>query len=313
VVEKRDPGKEIRALEEKREALEKAVKIALNIERLHDSLEASLLLGQPSADIPKDVVLTYTRLQDSTKSQPTAALLQSLQTLERVVRTNLGRILKISELDDEVLVGPVAGKIEALLKDYQKQSQTAIALRVLLHSRGEATEPSELYIPAEQIRARLSVVKQKEQVYRKVIRTEVVTMMTEAERLLNNGGLSESMQKFLTTSYEDMRANLAHLDSGNSISSMPVAMEMVEMSEHEISTLDTAPAPQSTDMATDELPEVQKQTLFGSFDSQPTTQTPKAQLPPRKKGFFQRLREWATTPDSVTWKTLKGKKGSSRR
>jgi hypothetical protein len=311
VVAKRDPGKEIRALEEKREALEKAVKIAVNIERLHDSLEASLLLGQPSSDIPKEVVLTYTRLQDSTKSQPSATLMQSLATLERVVRTNLGRILKISELDDEVLVGPEAGKIEALLKDYQKQSQTAIALRVLLHSRGEATEPSELYIPAEQIRARLSTVKQKERAYRKVIRTEIVTMMTETERMLAKPELSHAMQQFLTASHQDLQDNLNHLDSGNSISAMPVAMEMVEMSEHEISTFDTHPAAEQADPHAEELPEIQKQTLFSSsFEAPPP---PAAELPTRKKGLFRRVWEWATTPDSETWKKLKQKNGNPRR
>lgn len=304
MVERRDPGKEIRALEEKREALEKAVRIALNIERLHDSLAASLLLGEASSDIPREVVLTYTRLDESTKGQPIAALKQSLETLERVVRSNLGRILKISELDDEALVGPQAGRIEALLKDYKKQAQTAIALRVLLHSRGEATEPSELYVPAEQIRARLSVVEQKERAYRKVIRTEVVTMMTEAERMLAAEGLSDSMRQFLTASYQDMRDNLNHLDSGKSISSLPVAMEMVEMSEHEISTLDTAPAASDARGSGDDLPELQKQTLFTPSET-PMPPLGATTGPIRKKGFFRRLWEWATTPDSVTWRKLK--------
>lgn len=295
MAEQRDPGQEIRALEEKRDALERAVKIALNIEHLHTSLEATLLMGQSSADIPEEALATFEKLESSTQGMPLDKLKQNLASLETAIKSKLDSILKIAEMDDDALIASDPIATHKLLNNYRKLAQTAVALRVLLHARGEATDATELHVPTEQIRAKLTVVSQKERAYRKVIKTEMGSMITETERLLTNPGISDSMREFLTASNDDLQHNLDHLDSGKSITSMPVAVEMIEMSENEITTLDTAP---STAKA-NETPKVQKQTLFTPMDTpqpQPATQQTK------NKGFFRRIWEWATTPDDVSWK-----------
>jgi len=308
VAEQRDPSQEIRALEEKRDALERAVKIALNIEHLHKSLEATLLMGQSSADIPKEALTTFEKLESSTQGMPLAKLKKNLTSLEQAIKSKLDNILKIAEMDDDELIASDPIATHKLLNNYRKLAQTAVALRVLLHSRGETTDATKLHVPAEQIRAKLTVVTQKERAYRKVIKTEVVSMIAETERMLTNPGISDSMREFLVASNDDMQQNLDHLDSGKSITTMPVAVEMIEMSENEITTLDTAPS--TTSPQANETPKVQKQTLFTPMET-PKPQPPVQQT--KKKGLFRRIWEWATTPDEVSWKKTGADKKQNRR
>lgn len=310
MVEQINSSKELKVLEEKREALERAVKIALNIERLHGSLEATLLMGRPAADIPADALATLAELEESIKSRPVDKLRESLATLEQLVQSRLARILELAEMEAEALLAPEAGDVEGLLNDYQKQAQTAVALRLLLHSRGEATAPTKLHVPAEQIRARLTVVEQKERAYRKIIRNEIVTMVTETERMLANPGLAPAMRQLLLASNEDMQRNLEHLDAGKRITAMPVAIEIIEMGEREITSFDTAPVDEHHES---EVPAVQKQRLvapMGPAAAPPPEARPQIR---RKKGFFSRFIEWLTTPDEVTWKRTKGDRNHNGR
>ena len=309
MLEQKDPGQEIRALEEKRETLERAIQIALNIEQLHKSLEATLLMGQPSADIPEEALDTFENLESSTRDMPLAKLKQNLASLEKAVKAKLAGILEIADMDDDALVASDPMATHNLLNKFRKLAQTAVALRILLHIRGEATDATELHVPTEQIRAKLTVVEQKERAYRKVIKTEMVSMITESERLLSNPDISDSLREFLTTSNEDLQRNLDHLDSGKTITSMPVAVEMVEMSETEITTLDTSGSSSNSSSNSSKknaTPSVQKQTVFAP---QEAPKPPPDIQPPQKKGIFRRALEWATTPDDVTWdKTVvKGK------
>lgn len=311
MVEKISSSRDLKVLEDKRDALERAVKIALNIERLHSSLEATLLMGKPAADLSEEALATIEELEGSIKSQPVDKLRESLAVLEVLVRSRLAQILQISELEADELVAPGAGEIEALLNDYRKQAQTAVALRVLLHSRGEATAPTELHVPAEQIRARLSVVEQKERAYRKIIKTEIVTMITETSRMLANEGLSPTMRQFLVASNEDLQCNLEHLDSGKKITSMPVAIEIIEMGEREITSFDTAPAPtQAT-----EIPVMQKQRLVAPMEHSPAPARQSPQEVKKKRGLLARFIQWITTPDQITWRHTKqdGEEGRDKK
>ncbi len=309
-MEKRDPGLEIKALEEKRETLEQAVKIALNIEQLHKSLEATLLMGESSADIPEEALATFESLESSTQDMPLAKLKKNLASLEQAVKAKLAGILEIAEMSDDALLASDPIATHKLLNNFRKLAQTAVALRILLHTRGEATDATELHVPTEQIRAKLTVVTQKERAYRKVIKTEMVSMITETERLLTNPDISDSMRDFLTVSNADLQNNLDHLDSGKSITSMPVAVEMIEMSETEITTLDTSGAA-DTSSQKDETPSLQKQTVFAPMN---TPQAPEpATKKAKKKGFFGRMWEWATTPDEVSWKKTRDSNKQNRR
>lgn len=299
MIEQKDPGQEIRALEEKRETLERAVKIALNIEQLHKSLEATLLMGQPSADIPEEALATFKSLESSTQDMPLAKLKQNLASLEQAVKAKLNGILEIADMDDDTLIASDPIATHKLLNNYRKLAQTAVALRVLMHIRGEATDATELHVSTEQIRAKLTVVTQKERAYRKVIKTEMASMITESERLLTNSDVINSIRDFITTTNKDLQRNIEHIDSGLSITSMPIAVEIIEVSEANITSLDTAGS-STTQTQKNETPTVQKQTVFSPNEAPKQPSQPDGQNP-QKRGVFHRAWEWATTPDDVTW------------
>jgi len=308
-----DTSDELIILEKKREALEETVRIALNIERLHKGLEAALAMGQETHTMPREMLDTMDELTDTTIAMTSPRLREILATLEQVVKSKLDQILKISEMDERQLAIAETGRIEKLVDEYRRQARTAVAVRVLLHSRGEATKATELGVAPERIQARLTVLEQKEQQYRGAIRNELKLMITETERMLAAEGLDYRKKMFLEMTLQDFSDNIEHLDSGRSITSMPFAIEMVEMSETEITSLDTAPDLSATSVKEEAPPTVQTQKVFAPLE-QPTAPPPveiqKKSIrakkgKPKRHGLFGRFIEWVTTPDEVKWKDTK--------
>ncbi len=292
-------SQEIKALEEKKFALEQAVQIAQSIERLQESLAASLLLGKSSSDIPQSAIEAYEQLDASTRSQSIDQLRQSLSSLERVISADIKRILQISEMPAEALGGASARQIYDLLNNFRKQAQTAVALRVLLHARGDKTEATSLPVSSQQIRARLTEVNEKEQAYRRIIRNELVSTINETNRILDNTHVSDAMRALLLVSNQDMTANLQHLDSGKPITQMPVPMEIINLSEHSITTLDTSPEQKNHEA----LPSMQKQPLF--VPSTPATAPADTARLKKDDNLLKNIWRWATTPTTVSWKDVK--------
>ena len=297
-----NPAEELKIIEEKREALEKAIRVALAIERLQNGIEAAMHMGNETVDIDPKAQQLVDELNPDTKALSNNKLKESLANLEAVVRTRLKHILQISTMDEYELVSAAQGRVEQLVTEYQKKAQTALAIRILLGSRGEPTHPLQTDVAPSELRERVNALSAKEKVYRQAIKTELTSMIEDTVRLLARTDLPEKMRAMMETSKLDFEDNIIHLNTGKSITTLPVAIEIIEMSDDQISNVNTQANTNST------APDVEKRTVR-SAPEPPPLRSAKEQLEElkQKQGFFSQLWHWVTTPSNVKWKDLKYK------
>ena len=231
------PTTELQLLQEKRGALEQVVKIAEAVERLHHGLTAVLLLGKPTHLISNHAIESFEALDEKTHILPSIQLHQILEQLEKNVQEKLASILQIAKLDDQDLLtvseGPDATTEapEILLKEYQKLAQTAVALRVLLHARGERTKATHFSMPADYIRQKICDIAKRENLCRNRVRKQVMRLIQDTGKLLKRKDLPNGMQEMLQTSREGLMANLLHIKAGGNLQNMPVAIEVIEIAD----------------------------------------------------------------------------------
>ncbi len=299
-----NPAEELKSIEQRRSALEKAVRVTLAIERLQNGIEAAMQMGKEAVDIDPKAKRLMDELEPETKSLPSNKLKETLAHLEAIVRTRLTHILKISAMDEHELISVTGEKVEALVTEYQKKAQTALAVRVLLATRGEFTPPIKTEVAPHYLRKRISALSAKEKVYRKAIKTELTSMIDDTVRILARTDLPEKMRITMEAAKLDFEDNLIHLNTDKSISTLPVAIEMVEMSDHQISRVSTQ------SMANGSDPHIEKQALFNTSEPPPPPMASEQLVSlnlKQKQTFFVRLWRWATTPSTVKWKDLKYK------
>ena len=272
------PVSELELLREKRKTLEQMVRIAEAVERLHHGLTASLLLGKPTHLIPKKVVESFEAMDEKTQMLPSKQLHRILEQLQSSIQQKLASILQIAALDDTDLLAVTSepdaadNTPETLLREYQKLAQTAVALRILLHARGEQTGPTELPVQADNIRQQISDIAKRENRCRSKVKQQVNHLIQDTQQLLKRKDLPNGMQEILQASIDAFQANLAHIEAGGNLQNMPVTMEIIEVADTEnsirqniISTKDKA---QTKD---GKLPELEAQlagkrtSLFGKI------------------------------------------------
>ena len=276
---------ELRQLRKKRKALESAMRIAASVERLHQGLKAVMLMGKPTSAIPKQALASYEELDEKTKLQPTAKLQEILAKLEKTIKTRLSTIMRLAELDDEALLardqddaeeGP-SENIEHILNDYRKSAQTAVALRVLLKTRGVPTKAVVLDVSADVLKEKIVALGQREKRCRVHARQEIVTLINDIKGLMRRG-VPEGMKQVLLTAHRDLLMNLKHLDAGRTIESLPVSIEIIEMGEEE------------------EIEEIVAMPVMCDDEDQ-EQQSGKRKSP----GFFSVFWRWLLTPFGVSW------------
>lgn len=282
------PNEELKFLGEKRAALERAVRVAIFIERMHNGMQAAACMDKATASIPKKTLASIDELDEAIKIMPSQKLFVTLHRLEKSITTRFALIMQLAELDDEQLLEEAAEdvhEIEVTLKEYRKKAQTAIALKVLLHTRGEITKPLVLSVSADDIRHRLSELGARQTACRLTVKREIVCLLSETDRILKRQDLPDEMREVVLASQRDCSLNLAHLAAGNGVLTMPVPIEIIQID----------------DGAT---PLVGQESLEETEIEPPPIEEPACSSAPNKEkrpGFFYKLSRWITTSCDVSW------------
>jgi len=234
----RSPLEELNLLREKRGLLEQAVKIAEAVEHLHHGLMTVMLLGKPTNLISKKAIATFEILDGQTQMLPSDQLCEILKKLENSVQQKLATILQISKLKDRAFIDAevIAGEEKTpatLLREYQKLAQTAVAVRVLLHTRGERTAPTVFAVPEDDLRHKITEIREREQGCRTKVKQEIVKLVQDTDQLLIRDDLPEGMRIMLETSRDGFQQNLEHMEVGGSLQTMPVSMEIIDVEDTE--------------------------------------------------------------------------------
>lgn len=285
---------ELHNLEEKKNTLEQAVRIAASLEKLNDGLKAVMLMGKPTSNISQKSLENIEELDEKTKILSSQQLKEILERLENTVHEKLELILEISEKNDkpaeesdESNVSQLSqDEIDVILKEYLKSAQTAVALKVVLRARGEITRPTVLSLPANDIKDKLNEVDIREKECRVKVKDEMIVLISDTESVLSRDDLPANLRIMVELTHESLALNLKHIEEGKSIDEMPVSIENIEISNKDI---DAVPVPSKSNK--EKIAKIKK-----SYLEKRKRKT--------KRGFFYKLFRWVTTPPSIGWNDI---------
>ena len=301
------PSKELRVLRSKKETLQNVIKIARALTRLHQGLQAVLLLGRASSKVPKHAVRFYDALSEDVKHLPVNILQQDLKAVDRLVRQDFDNILAIANAGDAhfpVNTAPTGvaefgqddARVHKMLDEFRRRAQTAVCLRVILRERGIATTPLALPVPEQILQKQIDVLEKKETHYKAKIRSDVTAMKSDVEALLQNAAFPDAIKQELLQTKLGLQQDLEHIDAGKDLDDLPFPIESVESAE-------TSYASQQSADSEIKSPAIQNATVRPSA---PTPVTPTF-------GFFTKLWIWLTNPRREPWSKIGTKESNVRR
>ncbi len=218
-----DLKQEVSALERRRQTLKRIVDITRAIETMQESLNAVLVMGVASKDLPEEAQKLYSSLSSSSSNLPSNRIKEYHANLEIIVKKQLNRILNYSDIDfssdDEVEFITLSSQADAqspveLLHAFKRTAQTAVSLRVLLRKRGVPTPGSALPASAEVLKQHLTHLNQQEEVQRERIKHQIEQMQAEIVRMIDNPGCPDAMKAMLRDVVGDLDKDLQRLVRG---------------------------------------------------------------------------------------------------
>ena len=247
-----DLKNDIQCLEEKREVLQQIIEIAKAIENMQESLDSVLVLGLPSRDMPASAMATFDSISESLKSLPVNKLTEYLNNLERLVKSQLNRVLGYAGVDFErdegiefltISDGENGQSPVDLLEDFSRTAQTTVSLRVLLRKRGVPTPGAEIEVPRLQIEQKLGELQQHEERQRARIGDKVVEIRDDVRAMIDNPNYPDAMKQMLRGVEANLSADLRQIENG-----APIAgLSFVADEGDEILAVDAAPEVEETE------------------------------------------------------------------
>ena len=229
---------DIANLEDKRRILQQIVDITNAIESMQDSLNAVLVLGVSSKEIPEKALNLYSSLSDSLRNLPVKQIKVYFDNLEAIIKSQLEKILHYSGLDfsdgEEIEFISLSSE-EAkenpldLLDEFKRTAQTAVSLRVLLRKRGVPTPGSAIPIAPEVIKKQLVELDNQEQQQRAKAEQKIDEMQADVENMLANPDYPDGMKDILKGVVSNLQRDKKLLSSGASLSKLSFVAESHEI------------------------------------------------------------------------------------
>lgn len=287
---------ELEIINQKRSALQRLVKLTSTLTRLHQSLQAVILMGQSASQIPQRIIEQFNKLKEKLDKHPTDTLKNTLSKTDIRIQQNIKHVLEISQKSDEALAlqlgannDPRLDKLEEdiheYVGDFKKKTQTSIALRITLKTRQVIINAFKLPVPQSFIEQQIYALDIREANCRKKIDSDMQSLHDDIDQLMQKDDCPDDIKQQLFTIESQLKNNMEHLAQGKSIDNMPILYESIELS-----------APQ--DMI--------DKTEADIKDATETVETPTAEehFIQKKRSFFSRLREWLMSPASRKWKDI---------
>jgi hypothetical protein len=308
-----DPTASIDAIREKQRLLKRVIIITRAIERMQDSLKSVLILGQPSTDIPSGMLKYFYLLSNKIKQKPTDKIRKYLNQLESILHDNLQVIMDISRLDHPVdsfeqaangAETPYSDKAMNLLREFNRQAQTAVSLKILLQQRGVHTPVTMIKVPIELIKGQLKILAKKEEIQRNKIETHILDMQNDIRSMLASSEFSDEMKEILRSVMVGLENDQHAISRGVRIDQLPFSFEVIETGDDKQHIMQ--PSNKLQEMNSVDLPEELDRSddvvqSGGGDQSEDTTSCL------RDSGFFRTLFKWLNTPWSVSWEAIKRK------
>ncbi len=300
-INKESPTTELDIIKEKRAALQQLVKLTCTLNRLHQGLQAVILMGKSASQIPAKIIDKFRTLSGSLKDRPTETLKNTLSSTDQKIQRDIKHVLEVSQKSDALLekyLGVQGKKLVDVLKDdyheyvndFKKKSQTSITLRIALKSRKVITKAFNLPVPESFIEQQIVSLDLREKKCRKVIKEDMMTLQSDVNALMSRKDCSEEIKNILIKIDSELKQNTDHLNSGSNIEEMPMVYESIELSA----------TPQTIKEMQDQAQPAEEEKTEKEIEPEPE-QTEAAKI---KRSFFSKLWKWLTTSSSKKWKDI---------
>lgn len=283
----------VELIKEKRLLLKRVVMITRATERMQDSLKSVLILGKPSTSISKGMLKYYHVLSGKIKQKPTEKISWYLDKLEQLIKSNLQGIIDITLLEyddpgqDE---GGYSDEAITLLSEFKRQSQTAVALKILLQQRGVYTSGTVVKASVQQIEGHIKRLEEREEAQRKKLQSHITEMHADLNFMLASDQYSDDMKKVFRKVIADLENDRQAIERGDRVDELELSFEMVETGVE--SKKDPVEVQQKVVNETEEyLEEIDQGDSVDHKSDQ--------------RGFFRTLFRWLNTPWKVSWKDVK--------
>jgi hypothetical protein len=298
-INKNSPTSELEIIKEKRAALQQLVKLTCTLNRLHQGLQAVILMGKSASQIPARIIQKFKSLSDSLKGRPTETLKNTLLSTDQKIQRDIKHVLEISQKSDELLEKQLGGHgkklIDTLKEDYheyvndfKKKSQTSITLRITLKSRKTRIQAFNLPVPESFIEQQIVTLNHREETCRKTIKNDMTTLQSDIQSLMERDDCSEEIKNILTEIDSDLKNNATHFNSNKNIEDMPMIYESIELS--------------GAQQVIDEVQDEQEQPAETMEDNSEPEQATK--ITKKKRGFLNKLGIWLTTSKGKKWEDI---------
>ncbi len=278
---------DIANLEDKRKILQQIVEITKAIESMQDSLNAVMVLGVPSKEIPEKALQLYSALSDSLRNLPVKQIKIYYANLESVIKRTLDRILAFSDQDlssDEGIEFITLSSTTQeenpmdLLDEFKRTAQTAVSLRVLLRKRGVQTPGATVPVSREILRQKLVDLDRQEQIQRTRAEEKIQEMQTDVQQMLANPNYPEAMKQILSGVVSNLERDKKLLRAGVPLNKLSFVMET-----HQITGVEEVAVEEEIEITA--LPEEDSAMSFSSAASR-----------------------WLNSPWDVSWKEASSQK-----
>ncbi len=282
-------------LNEKQGLLRQVVGITRAIEKMREALEAMVVLGESSTNLPREMLTFYRALSIKTERQPTDSIKRYLMRLEDITRQGLSEILQFANADPDCLdledqrtdQTLLSERVQVLIREFQRRAKTAVSLKVLLHRRGVDTPGATLPVPLSRIREQLVRLEMRERRQRELVKRQISGIHADIRRMLGGEQYPEQMKSVLRGVLQGLEKDLQVITAGGRLEDLHFSFERIETGERPrpVSEHESAETPDQCDVQ----------------EEPPATGV-------KRMGFFRHLWRWLNTPWAVTWKILGEKK-----
>jgi hypothetical protein len=296
-IDRKSSTTELEIIDQKRQALQKLIKLTVTLNRLHQGLQAVLLMGKSASGIPQNIIEKFKSLSARLKNQPTETLQNTLSSTDLKIQSDIKHVLEISQKSEAELLQQISAENDRLAKtiehdvqehvnDFKKKSQASIALRLALKGRNIIIRAFNLPVPKSFIEKQIKQLNTREALCREKIKTDIDHLQGDIELMLSQDGCPDEIRQHLQQVQQELIENRACISAGKNIEDMPMLYESIELSA-------TPYTVKEMDVETQQAQQLD------------TAQQPVPNKKKTRRSLLARILEWARSPMSVKWKNIK--------
>lgn len=285
---------EIRLLKQRRKSLDHVIKFTLGINRLQHSLESILLLKNPAKNIPRELLKLFGSISDAIATLPSSELTKRLTRIEESLQQDIDTIMGISNepsvLDstssEQSTSEDIAEKLQTLVNDFRRRTNTAIVLKLHLRTRGMKVAETIIPVTPEALVTQVSKLVVEEKKCHERTKEGLIQLDKQVGEIIDNKNYPDAMRNHALSMRQQISENINHLDKGRDIENMPFVIEIIQID-------DTENKPKK------DITQKPKQTIEAVSPTKEDIVKNKS-----KTGFFKKIIKWMSSSWSVKWKDI---------